>query len=75
MLQIAVEDISSASIIDEVRDFVTGAKLDADGQAKRKSQCEGIMMGVNQSMEKINANSKWVARDAAALRAWAAKGN
>ena len=74
MLQIAVEDITDANIIDEVRDFVTGAKLDDAGKAQRKHECEGIMMGVNQSMEKINANSKWVARDLAALKDWVGTG-
>jgi hypothetical protein len=74
MISIPCEDITTDGIIDEVKAFVTGSNLPDEERKKRVDEVKGIMMGVNQSVEKINANSKWVARDREALKAWVAKG-
>lgn len=74
MVQIPIEGITTPGIVGEVKAFVSGDGLDEEGKKKRLDETKGIMMGVNQSVEKISANAKWVDRDGAALKAWVAKG-
>ncbi|KAJ3323426.1 Aminopeptidase 2 mitochondrial [Gonapodya sp. JEL0774] len=70
LLSIAVESAVSTTITDDLEAFVSGEGLSIEEKAKRVDETKGITMTVKQTVEKVKAKTKWLARDREAVAAW-----
>ncbi|TPX36532.1 hypothetical protein SmJEL517_g01377 [Synchytrium microbalum] len=72
--QLCVEDRVGLDFADEVDSWADGRELGPQGKGKRQDQIKSIRRMLDQSLEKVRSNTKWLERERENVSKWIASG-